>query len=149
MRNNFIFIISILLIFITIIFIGTISNSKKKIVLNQANNEFEYYINKELYGTDVITLINKAINNNEKNNIPKDENQNYISNEENSINIDLIMITNEEMEKTKTYKMEKINRVGISEFIKNFNTAKFKITQTQYHRKSGKIKYIQISQQNS
>ena len=59
------------------------------------------------------------------------------------------MITNEEMEKTKTYKMEKINRVGISEFIKNFNTAKFKITQTQYHRKSGKIKYIQISQQNS
>lgn len=149
MRNNFIFIISILLIFITIIFIGTISNSKKKIVLNQANNEFEYYINKELYGTDVITLINKAINNNEKNNIPKDENQNYISNEENSINIDLIMITNEEMEKTKTYKMEKINRVGISEFIKNFNTAKFKITQTQYHRKTGKIKYIQISQQNS
>ena len=148
MRSNFIFIISILLIFITIIFIGTISNSKKKIVLNQANNEFEYYINKELYGTDVITLINKAINNNEKNNIPKDENQNYISNEENSINIDLIMITNEEMEKTKTYKMEKINKVGIGEFIKNFNTAKFKITQVLYHKKSGKIKYIQISQQN-
>ena len=116
---------------------------------SQNNKEYEQYLNKEIYGTDVITLINKAINNNTKNNIQKDENQNYIPNDENSINIDIVMITNEEKEKTKTYRMEKISKVGINEFIKNFNTAKFMITQTQYHSKSGKIKYIQISQQNN
>ena len=149
MRSNFIFIISILLIIIACIFTVLYSNSKKKVAQNQTNKEFEQYINKELYGTDVITLINKASNNNDIYNIPKDENQNYIPNEENSITIDLVMITNEEQEKTKTYRMEKINKVGINEFIKNFNTAKFMITQTQYHKKSGKIKYIQISQQNN
>lgn len=149
MKNYFIFIFSVFIIIITSIFIGLYSNSQKKVAKNQANKEFEQYINKELYGTDVITLINKAINNNDKNNVKKDKNGNYIENDEDSINIDLVMITNEEDEKTKTYRMEKISKVGINEFIKNFNTAKFRITQTQYHIKSGKIKYIQISQQNN
>lgn len=147
MKNNLILIISILLIILSVFFIISYTNKKNRIQQNQVNKEFEQYMNKELYGTDVITLINKAINNNEVYNIPKDENQNYIPDEENSIAIDLVMITNEEQEKTKAYKMEKINKVGIAEFIKNFNTAIFRITQTQYHRKSEKIKYIQISQQ--
>jgi hypothetical protein len=46
-----------------------------------------------------------------------------------------------------TYKMEAISKIGISEFIKNFNTVKFKCTNIQYHRETGKIKYIQIEQQ--
>ena len=68
-------------------------------------------------------------------------------NNTNSIIVELVMITNEEKEKTKTYRMETIDKVGISEFIKNFNTAKFKITKMEYHEQTSKIKYIEISQQ--
>ena len=104
-------------------------------------------MNNEIYGTDVVTLINKAINNNESNNVAKDEKGFYINNNQNSIQIDLVMITDEEEKETKTYKMEAISKVGITEFIKNFNTAKFKCTKKEYHKDTGKISYIEISQQ--
>lgn len=146
--NKNIILISTILLIIIIICVGGISfNSKKLLVVKQANKEYEQYMNKNIYGTDVITIINKAIYNNQKNNIPKDEKEKYIENEENSIIIELVMITNEEKNKTTTYRMETISKVGIDEFIANFNTAEFKITKMEYHKKTGKIKYIEITQQ--
>ena len=94
----------------------------------------------------VATILNKAMNNNKQNGIEQKDGK-YIENNTNSIIVELVMITNEEKEKTKTYRMETIDKVGISEFIKNFNTAKFKITKMEYHEQTGKIKYIEISQQ--
>lgn len=146
--NKNIILISTILLIIIIICVGGISfNSKKLLVVKQANKEYEQYMNKNIYGTDVITIINKAIYNNQKNNIPKDEKEKYIENEENSIIIELVMITNEEKNKTTTYRMETISKVGIDEFIANFNTAEFKITKMEYHKETGKIKYIEITQQ--
>lgn len=146
--NKNIILISTILLIIIIICVGGISfNSKKLLVVKQANKEYEQYMNKNIYGTDVITIINKAIYNNQKNNIQKDEKEKYIENEENSIIIELVMITNEEKNKTTTYRMETISKVGIDEFIANFNTAEFKITKMEYHKETGKIKYIEITQQ--
>ena len=147
MKNIFIIIISILIIVITILVIGISVNSRARVIQKQANKEFEKYLNKEFYGADVITLINKAIDNNDSYNIKKDNNGNYIEDDENSIVIDLEMITNEEKKETKIYRMEKINKLGITEFIKNFNTAKFKITKIEYHKINSRIKYIKLSQQ--
>ena len=147
MKNIFIVIVSMLIVVIAISVIGVSVNSRKQVIQRQANKEFEKYLNKEFYGPDVITLINKAIDNNNSYNIEKDDNGYYIEDHENSILIDLEMITNEEKEETKIYRMEKINKLGITEFIKNFNTAKFKITKIEYHKINSKIKYIQVSQQ--
>lgn len=147
MKNIFIVIVSMLIVVIAISVIGISVNSRKQVIQRQANKEFEKYLNKEFYGSDVITLINKAIDNNNSYNIEKDDNGYYIEDHENSILIDLEMITNEEKEETKIYRMEKINKLGITEFIKNFNTAKFKITKIEYHKINSKIKYIQVSQQ--
>ena len=146
MKNIFIIIISILIIVITILVIGISVNSRARVIQKQANKEFEKYLNKEFYGADVITLINKAIDNNDSYNIKKDNNGNYIEDDENSIVIDLEMITNEEKKETKIYRMEKINKLGITELIKNFNTAKFKITKIKYHKINNIIKYIKLSQ---
>lgn len=147
MKKSVIIISSILMIIIFIC-IGAINiNTKANKVISNQNKEYEQYLQNEIYGTDVITLINRAISNNEKNNIPKDEKGFYINNTQNSIQIDLVMITDEEKEETTTYKMEAISKVGITEFIKNFNTAKFKCTKLEYHIKTGKISYIQIAQQ--
>ena len=46
---------------------------------------------------------------------------------------------NEEKQETKSYKMEAISKVGISSFITNFNTVKFKCTKLEYHKSTGKI----------
>ena len=47
------------------------SNISKK-----ANLEFENYLNQEVYGTDLSTVINRAVDNNETNNEETDNNNN-------------------------------------------------------------------------
>lgn len=146
MKRNLILIFVLLLSVIIICVIEIWSNLKKITLQKQLNSEYEQYMNKDIYGTDVATILNKAMNNNKQNGIEQKDGK-YIENNTNSIIVELVMITNEEKEKTKTYRMETIDKVGISEFIKNFNTAKFKITKMEYHEQTSKIKYIEISQQ--
>ena len=146
MKKTILFISIILLVIIILCIMRISGNSKKVQIIKAQNQQYEQYLKKEIYGTDVMSLINKAIDNNEKNNVSKDKKQNFIENDKNSIIIEIIMITNEANQKTTTYRMETINKVGIAEFISNFNTAKFKITNIQYHKQTGKIKYIEITQ---
>lgn len=147
MKKSIIIISTFLLVTIVVCIVGININAKNNNVARQQNKQFEDYLSNEIYGTDVVTLINKAINNNENNNVLKDEKGLYINNNQNSIQIDLVMITNEEKQETTIYKMEAISKVGITEFIKNFNTAKFKCTKKEYHTATGKIAHIELSQQ--
>lgn len=147
MRKSVIIISLILLIIIVICVVGINVMSKTNKGIRHQNSQYEQYLNSEIYGTDVITLINKAISNNESYNVNKDKKGLYINNNQNSIQIDLVMITDEETKETTIYKMEAISKVGITEFIRNFNTAKFKCTKKEYHKDTGKISYIEISQQ--
>lgn len=141
-------VIGSLLLITLVVSIVAISVSKQNILANkQANIAYEQYMNKELYGTDVISIINRAIDSNQKNGVQTDKQGNYVP-DENSILVDIVMITDEDKEKTKTYRMETINKVGITEFISNFNTAKFRITQVKYHKQTEKISSIEITQQN-
>ena len=135
----------LIVIVICVVIINTNSKASKKIIVE--NKAYEQFLENEIYGTDVITLINKAISSNETNQVIKDEKGCYINNNQNSITINVVMITDEENEETTVYKMEAISKVGITEFIKNFNTAKFKCTNKSYHRETGKIAHIEITQQ--
>ena len=154
-KKNIIIIISLLLVIIIISFVGIGINARKNRDIRQSRclisftkkEQYEAYLNSNIYGTDVVTLINKAISNNDANNVTKDEKGFYINNGSNSIQIDLVMITDEEKEETTTYKMETIYKVGVTEFIKNFNTTNFKCTKVEYHKQTGKIAYIELSQQ--
>ena len=146
MKKNVVIISLVLIVIIIICVVGIKVNSKVSNITLKENEEYEKYLKDRIYGTDVVTLINKAISNNETNNITKDEKGFYVSNNENSITIDIVMITNEEKEKTTTYKMETIYKVGITEFIKNFNTAEFECTKKEHHSQTGKIAYIEITQ---
>lgn len=147
MKKNTIILVLILVIIIIICITGINLNSKTSKSVLQNNKEYEQYLNEEIYGTEVITLINKATSSNESNKVTKDKKGFYIENNENSIKIDVVMITDIEENETTVYKMEAISKVGITEFIKNFNTATFKCTKVDYHKITGKIKYIEITQQ--
>jgi hypothetical protein len=98
------------------------------------NLEFEFYNKESILGTDVTTVINKAINNNEKYNIKKDEDGMYIADDENSIKIYVHMIIND-----TTYPMETIEKTGLTEFTRYFGEIEFKCTDVKYHQANGKI----------
>ena len=105
--------------------------------IKKYNLEYEAYLNKNLLGTDVVSAMNKAIDQNEKNNIKKDEKGYYIENNENSIKIYLKMVTIE-----KTYPMEEFYNNDMIKFVQNFNLINFKCTDIEYHKKTGKIKQM-------
>lgn len=147
MKKTITIIIILFIIFIAVFYIWITQNRNQYRQAQMQNYEYEQYKKRELYGTEVITLINKAMNENEKNSIPQNNKGQYIENNTNSIIIEVIMIIDEEKNETKSYRMEAISKVGISGFITNFNTEKFKIKEITYHE-NGRIKSIIIEQQN-
>lgn len=134
MKQSFFIILAIIFIVICIVS-GTILNLKtENREISKYNLEYEKYINKEILGTEVATLISKAIDQNEKNNVQKNEKGYYIENNENSIKIDLKMTTLD-----KTYPMEEIYNNQITNFVQNFSQIKFKCTKIEYHKDTKKI----------
>lgn len=109
----------------------TIRNIKKY------NSQYEYYINKSIYGTELVTLINKVVNENEINKVEKDEKGFFIENSENSIKINIKMNTN-----GKTYQMETFYNNDITKFVENFNLVKFRCNKIEYHKKSGRVRKL-------
>ena len=79
-------IIIILLIFIVVLCIllynfNSIALDKQKVA--EENAEFEQFLNKEIYGIDIASIINKAVDKNIKNGIQKDDKDFFIQNDEN------------------------------------------------------------------
>lgn len=107
----------------------------------KANMEFESYYNHEIMGTDLTTIINKAIDSNQNNDVQKDEKEKYINNDNNSINIDIKMLDVDE-----TYSMETFFNGGIEKFVQYYGTIQFKCTQIEYHKKTNKVKYMLFEQ---
>ena len=133
-------IIIILLIFIVVLCIllynfNSIALDKQKVA--EENAEFEQFLNKEIYGIDIASIINKAVDKNIKNGIKKDDKDFFIQNDENSIEIEVYLTEGDDI-----YKMEQIYKLGTEQFVQFFIDAKFKSTDVQYHDKTGRIKYI-------
>lgn len=108
------------------------------------NSQFESYKNQEVYGSELTTIINKAMDNNKKNDVEKSESGKYINNDNNSIEIDIKMLDND-----KTYTMEIIYNGGMDKFIQYYRDIKFKCSKIEYHKLTGKVKYMLFEQQTS
>ena len=103
MKKFFIFLIILLLIICTICYTYLVYQAKYNNA-KQINAAFQKYYNKKIYGADLATAINKAIDYNTKNGIEKNKDSLFIENETNSIKINIKMI-----DKDNTYPMEKIS----------------------------------------
>ena len=114
-----------------------VSSSNKTSDVNRANAAYNISVNDEITGTQVATILSKAIDQNERNKIQKDENGLYIENDTNSIKVQLKMVTID-----NTYNMEAIYDKGITNFVANFNIINFKCTDIEYHSKTGLISKI-------
>ena len=105
------------------------------------NAQYESYFQKELYGTDVATIVNRAVNDNENNRIKKDSKGFYIDNNKDSIKVD-VKITDNNM----VYSMESLYNGGMTNFVNFYNNVEFECTKIEYHEGTKKIKYILFEQ---
>lgn len=141
MKKPIIIFISIMICIMVILFVLLRDVQSKTREAQKFNLEYEQYLNKEIYGIDIGTVINKAINNNERNGVEKNEKGLYVNNNTNSVQIDIYIDINE-----TTYAMENIYRLGTSEFIQNFNTIAFIGKIESYHEETGQIAKILFEQ---
>ena len=126
-----------ILVIILVIAFAVVQNVNVEKELLKYNYQYDKFLNKEVLGTEVASLINKAIDTNEKNNIEKDENKYYISNTTNSIKIYIKLEPDGE-----NFPMERIFEVGMTEFVKNFNLEDFTCKKVNYHKETGKVSEI-------
>lgn len=139
-----IFIILLILLIITIVSVYSIYNYRSNIVKAQKiSKEYENYYDIEVLGTELISIINKTIDINEKHQISKQQNGNYIENNTNSIKIYVKFIYKND---TKIVSMEDIASTGIETFIKNYSTENFKCTQITYHEKTKNVKSLMFEE---
>ena len=141
MKNTIIIFVSIFIIIISSVYGIYLEFQAEKRQVAKYNLEYETYLGKTMLGTEVVTVMNKTIDQNEKNKILKDEKGYYIENDENSIKIYLKMITID-----KTYIMEEFYKNGMTTFVKNFNLIEFKCSNIEYHKKTGLVKQMIFEQ---
>ena len=147
MKKNILYIILILLIIIIVVVINISNNRIKQNTVSNFNTEFEKYKDKTLYGADILSIINKAIDNNKQKEIKKDEKGNYIEDEEFSIKVDLILLSKDDegnIEEVK-YPMETLEKAGLEEFIKSFSITEFNLENIEYNS-NGRISKILVKQ---
>lgn len=133
------FIITILIV--CAIFAMYISYKANYNMSKKSNLAFEKYLNEEVYGTDLATVINRAIDRNEKNEVTKNNKGIYQNNDENSINIEIKMLDDDSV-----YKMEKFYNDEIQNFINYYGNIKFKCTDIKYHSATNQVKYMLFEQ---
>lgn len=144
MKKVIMFLAIIVIIIVTLVGYRYISYKNHYKEIQKENSDFDKYKDQEVYGLDVASLINMAIDKNTKNKIEKDDNGNFITNEENSIEIEIYMTDND-----TTYKMESISNSGIEQFLQYYKDIKFKCSKIEYHKNTGRVKYILFEQQKN
>ena len=140
MKKIAIFFIIIIAVVSTISYIYLNQIAKAKAV-EKENAKFEIYKDQEILGTELATIMNKAVDTNKKNEIEKDKNGKYLDNKNNSINIDIKFIDDDVI-----YNIEKIYNSGIEKFVHYYRDIIFKCKEVQYHDLTGKIKYMMFEQ---
>lgn len=110
-------------------------------ISKKANLEFENYLNVEVSGIDLVTVMNRAIDNNERNEVEKNRKGIYQDNESNSISIEIKITDNDTI-----YQMETFQKNGMQNFLTYYSNIKFKCTNIKYHQTTKKVKYMLFEQ---
>lgn len=146
MKKNLIILISILLIICAFVVYFVINYRNMQMQAQINNKEYNTYKEKTIVGTTLVSIINKTVDNNEKNNIEKDNSNVYIENEDNSIKIYIYFLGEDGKRIEIPYTMEQIYNKGSDSFIKLYGTSNFTCTNIDYHSKTGNVKSLTFEQ---
>jgi len=141
MKKNIFIILTIFLIILMTICYFLYDNQRKIVEATKVNKDYNTYYEQTILGTDLISIINKTIDINERNKVEKNEKNVYIENDTNSIKIYIKFLESDE-----TFLMEAINNKGFEAFVKNFAASSFKCTSIEYHEKTNFVKSLVFEQ---
>ena len=153
MKKTFLILLSIFIIIVLILVFAIHTSEKRKALVDDYNKTYTVYENREIMGTELISLINKAIDDNEKNNVEKQENTIYYeNNNKNSIQITVQFLNAEKGKEDELSEeiipMENIARQTSESFMQFYSTAKFKCTKIEYHENTNFVKSLAFEQVN-
>lgn len=137
------YIILMIVIIIAVTSISYLYHIKTNKQIEQNNKYYTQLYNKIISGNDIATIINKTLDNNNKNEVEKDERGYYSDNGTNSIIMEIKFLDSD-----KTFRAEQISKNNIEDFIKLYSNIEFKCTKIEKHEKTGLIKYIYYEQIN-
>lgn len=142
--KNKILIILLIFFIVLIISVYAVYNYRASVIESQKiNNEYQKYYNIQVLGNELITIINKTIDINEKYGTEKNEDGQYIENDTSSIKLYIEFRYKEDYKKVT---MEDISKSGIENFMKVYGAASFKCTELTYHEKSKNIKSVTFTE---
>lgn len=142
MKKILIYIICIVLIILSVIGTKYLKFKEQKSLIQKYNLEYEVYLNQDVTGRELTTAINRAVNNNEKNSVQKDEKGFYIDDDNNSVKIEIKILDND-----TTYQMETLYNGGMENFIQYYGDINFNCSKIDYNSK-GKVSHIIFEQKN-
>lgn len=142
MKKTLIYIICIVLIILSVIGAKYLNFKEQKSLIQKYNLEYEVYLNQDVTGRELTTAINRAVNNNEKNSVQKDEKGFYIDDDNNSVKIEIKILDND-----TTYQMETLYNGGMENFIQYYGDINFNCSKIDYNSK-GKVSHIIFEQKN-
>ena len=119
------------------LFVLLLNVKKSEIEIYNFNKDYIQYKDTTILGSDIASLINKAVDNNEKNKVQKDEQGNYKDDSNYSIRIFVKLETEGDY-----FQMERIYKFNITEFVKNFSLADFKCSKILYHDTTKRVSEI-------
>ena len=142
MKKIFIIIITIVIIAIVVVLSKYYEYKEQKSEIDTFNAQYEQYLDKEIYGTQIASVINKAVDDNEKADIKKDENGKYIQNDENSVNIEVKII---DLDEDTIFAMETLYGGGMTQFVQYYSEILFKWAEIRYNS-AGLVSYMLFEQ---
>lgn len=143
MKKIIIFIVCIIIVLLSIFGNKYINYREEQSKIKKENLEYEAYLDKEITGRELTTMINRAVNNNEKNSVKKDENGLYIDNDINSVKIEIKITDND-----TTYQMETLYNRGMETFIQYYGDISFYCAKIEYNSNK-RVSYVVFEQKTS
>ncbi len=140
MKKSIVILLAILTLITSIVYLYINNLTKIQKNAKKNNKEYEQYYEQEILGVTLISIINQAIDYNEKNNVQKQDKE-YLNDNKNSIHIYVKFLESE-----KIIKMESIAEKQTENFVKYYATATFKCTKIEYHSKTHYIKNMYFEQ---
>ena len=141
MKRKILVILGIFIIILIFVIVLLYNYNIDKKRAQSFNNQYEVYYDKTIFGTDLATLLNKVADYNEQNEVPKDSNEIYYLETENSIFIEIKFIGKDEI-----VKLEDILFQDIENFIKYYASENFKCAEIKYHEENGQVKSLYFEQ---
>ena len=143
MKNKILIILIIFLIVLAIAVYSIYNYRTNVFEAQKKNNQYKSYYNIQILGTELLSIINRTDDINEKNGIQKNEDGLYIENDTNSIKV---YINFKYKDDYRTLEIERIIKNGIENFTKTYSTASFKCTDISYHDKTKNVKSLTFTE---